>query len=300
MHFLAVLNRDGGTLRTTDLDEFVDRSRKMLEAAGHTLDAKVVSGKDIVQTLKQASTDQNADVVIAGGGDGTISAAATCLMNSDCALAVLPAGTMNLFARSLKIPLGLDDAMAAFAQGQVRSVDIATANGKPFVHQLSIGLHAKLVDLRDKMEYASRVGKMRASMRAAFLTVFQPPKVNITIKTDQAEIVARTTGIGITNNLFGEGHLPYADRLDAGVLGVYITTARTSSEIVSFLFNLAIGRWKNNAGVEIHESKDLTLTVRGRRRKPYRCVIDGESGNLARETVIRIHPGALKVLTPAA
>lgn len=299
MHFLAVLNRDGGTLRTTDLDAFVERSRATLEKEGHTLEVDVVSGKDIVDALKKASTQSAVDVVIAGGGDGTISAAAGCLMNSDVALAVLPAGTMNLFARSLKIPLALDAAMTAFATGQVRTVDIASANDKPFVHQFSLGLHAKLVDLRDKMEYASRLGKMRASMRAAFLTVFQPPRVNITIKTDKSEIIARTTGIGVTNNLFGEGHLPYADRLDQGVLGVYLTTARTSREIISFVFNLAIGRWKNNGRVEIHETKALTLTVRGRRRKPYRCAIDGETGNLARETVIKIHPGALKVLTPA-
>lgn len=299
MHFLAVLNRDGGTLRTTDLDAFVARSRATLEKAGHTLEVDIVSGKEIVPALKKATAAGAADVVVAGGGDGTISAAAGCLMNSDVALAVLPAGTMNLFARSLKIPMGLDAAMTAFATGQVRTVDVATANDKPFVHQLSLGLHAKLVDLRDKMEYASRVGKMRASMRAAFLTVFQPPRVNITIKTDDTEIVARTTGIGVSNNLFGEGHLPYADRLDGGVLGVYITTAQTSREIVSFLFNLAIGRWKNNARVELHETKALRLIVRGRRRKPYRCVIDGESGDLARETTIKIHPGALKVLTPA-
>lgn len=299
MHFLAVLNRDGGTLRTTDLDAFVERSRATLEKAGHTLEVEIVSGKEIVEALKKASAAGDADVLIAGGGDGTISAAAGCLMNSDTALAVLPAGTMNLFARSLKVPLGLDAAINAFATGQIRAVDIASANGKPFVHQFSLGLHAKLVDLRDKMEYASRLGKMRASMRAAFLTVFQPPRVNVTIRTDEAEIIARTTGIGVTNNLFGEGHMPYADRLDQGVLGVYLTTAKTSREIVSFLVNLAFGRWKNNAKVEIHQTKELRLTVRGRRRKPYRCVIDGESGDLARDTVIKIHPGALKVLTPA-
>ena len=76
MHFLAVLNRDGGTLRTTDLDAFVERSRETLEKAGHTLEVEMVSGKDIVSALKKASANDAVDVVIAGGGDGTISAAA--------------------------------------------------------------------------------------------------------------------------------------------------------------------------------------------------------------------------------
>lgn len=299
MHFVAVLNKDGGTLRTTDLDAFVERSRERLEAQGHTFDAVLVSGAELVPALKRAASDEKVDVVIAGGGDGTVSAAATILMDTDHALAILPAGTMNLFARSLKIPLGLDAAIEAFATGTVRQVDIASANGKPFVHQFSIGLHAKLVDTRDKMEYASRLGKMRASVRAAFTTIVQPPRVNVSITTDTSEIIVKTTGVGISNNLFGEGHLPYADRLDQGVLGVYITTARTTSEIVRFVLNLAMGRWKNNAKVEIHETSSLTLKVRGKRRRPYRCVIDGESSNLARETLIKIHPLALKVLVPA-
>ncbi|MBP0438161.1 diacylglycerol/lipid kinase family protein [Tianweitania sediminis] len=298
MHFVAVLNKDGGTLRTTDLEAFVERSRERFAAEGHTMDAVIVAGRELVAALERASKDESVDVVIAGGGDGTASTAAGIMMNTDRVLAILPAGTMNLFARSLKIPLGLDAAMEAFATGRVQQVDIASANGKPFVHQFSIGLHAKLVDMRDKMKYGSRMGKMRASMRAAFTTIIQPPHVNVSIITDSSEIVARTTGIGISNNLFGEGHLPYADRLDQGILGIYITTARTTAEIIRFLLNLAIGRWKKNTKVEIHQTSALLLKVRGKRRKPYRCVVDGETSNLARETSIKIHPLALKVLVP--
>ena len=104
-----------------------------------------------------------ADVVLAGGGDGTVSAAAAALMGKKKALAILPAGTMNLFARGLGIPLSLDAAVEAFADGEVRPVDMASANGRPFVHQFSIGMHAKMVGVRDKMEFGSRLGKMRAS-----------------------------------------------------------------------------------------------------------------------------------------
>ncbi len=298
MYFLAVLNEDGGTLRTTDLDAFIARAKQTLEKAGHRFEAQVVSGKGITQALKAASEREDVDVVIAGGGDGTISAAAACLMDTPRALAVLPAGTMNLFARSLQIPLDLDAAIQAFASGELRSVDVASANNKPFIHQFSIGLHAKLIELRDKMEYASRLGKIRASMRAAFLTIFQPPRVHITLHMDNAELIVRTAGIGVSNNPFGEGHLPYADRLDQGLLGVYITKGQTTREIISFVLHLVLGRWKSSPRVEIHETKALKLTVRGRRRNPYRCAMDGEISDMARETVIRIHPLALRVLTP--
>jgi diacylglycerol kinase family enzyme len=300
MRFLAVLNRDGGTLRTTDIEAFVERSRAVLEEKGHSLRVEVVNGKEVVEALQRAADDEDADVVMAAGGDGTISAAAGCMMNHDRALAVLPAGTMNLFARSLGIPLNLDAAVAAFAEGEIRAVDIATANGQPFVHQLSIGMHARLVELRDKMDFGSRLGKMRASVRAAYLTVIRPPRVHVTLQTEDTQIHAKTAGIGITNNIFGEGHLPYADRLDQRVLGIYITKARTTRDVMMFVMNMMIGRWRRNTQADFLQAREVTLTVRGRRGRRYKRVMDGELAVLDPVTEIKIHPGALKVLAPKA
>jgi electron transport complex protein RnfE len=67
-------------------------------------------------------------------------------------LAILPAGTMNLFARAMKVPLVLEEALEAIADGEVGAVDIATANGRPFVHQFSVGIHARLVRIREKLK----------------------------------------------------------------------------------------------------------------------------------------------------
>ncbi|TIT56063.1 MAG: diacylglycerol kinase family lipid kinase, partial [Mesorhizobium sp.] len=104
----------------------------------------------------------------------------------------------------------LDAALKSFADGEVIAVDMASANGRPFIHQFSIGLHAKMVQLREGMEFGSRLGKMRASARAAWATIKNPPALKVTLTIGEAEIVTRATGIGVTNNLFGEGHLPYA------------------------------------------------------------------------------------------
>src|SRR5687768_4254223 len=136
MRFFAVFNRQGGSLRTTELDTFTASVRDTLQTAGHSLKIELVSGDDRMAALDTATT-RHADRLLAGGGDGTISAAAGRLMGTPKALAVLPAGTMNLFARGLGIPLTLDEAVAAFAGGEIRQVNIATANGRPFVHQFS-------------------------------------------------------------------------------------------------------------------------------------------------------------------
>ena len=298
MHFSTVLNRDGGTLRTTDLDAFSTRLCETLERSGHTCSIAIVEGSEVEQALEAAAAEDGVDVVMAGGGDGTVSTAAAILRNGDRALAVLPAGTMNLFARSLAIPLDLDAAVAALASGQVRSVDTATANGQPFVHQFSIGMHAKMVRLRERMDFTSRLGKMRASAKAAYWTVLKPPRIRVSLEMGGTEILTTASNIGVTNNLFGEGHLPYADDPDGGVLGIYVTVARQRGEVIRAAIKMAAGRWRNNDLVEIHQADRVRLKILSRQREQM-AVIDGELQRADPETEIVIEPASLKVLVPA-
>lgn len=298
MRFAAVLNGDGGTLRSLDLDALSARMLETLGLAGHTLDIEITGGDTVAEALDRAAARADIDVVLAGGGDGTISAAAARLMDTDKALAVLPAGTMNLFARSLGVPLTLDAAMQAFASGRIERVDIASANGAPFIHQFSIGMHARMVQLREKMEFGSRLGKLRASARAAWMTLKNPRAMEVTLTLGEAELSTLATGVGITNNLFGEGHLPYADDPAGGTLGIYVTVARQRSELLRFAFDLARGKWRDSPHVEVHEAARATLKIGGGRRWP--AVADGELVRLEQHTAFEIRPAALKVLVPEA
>jgi diacylglycerol kinase family enzyme len=297
MRFLAVLNREGGTLRGMDLDAFSATIDETLTAAGHIVETRIVAGKEIVEQLDKAARARSVDVVLAGGGDGTISAAAAALKDKRKALAILPAGTMNLFARSLGVPQALDQALNSFADGEIKFVDVASANGRVFVHQFSIGMHAKMVRLRDGMEFRSRLGKIGASVRAAYTTMMNPPTMTVSLTIGDVEIVTRTIGIGVTNNLLGEGHLPYADHPDGGVLGVYITVARQPGELLRLMLNVARGRWRDNQQVEIHQAERVVLKIRSA-KAGFKCVIDGELSELEQETMLEIHPKSLWALVP--
>jgi diacylglycerol kinase family enzyme len=298
MNFLVILNRDGGTLRSMDPKAFGESACEVLGRAGHKAELRIVGRREIPAALKAATRDEAVDVVMAGGGDGTVSAAAVNVVGSGKALAVLPAGTMNLFARALGIPLSLDDAVKALAGGRVREVDIAVANGRPSVHQFSVGMHPRIVEMRSRMAFSSRFGKMRASLRAALDTIRNPTQLRVRLGMAHGEVVATTAGVSVSNKPYGEGHLPYADRPDGGVLGVYVTSARHRGHLLLLCLTAALGRWRSSEQVEIHETDIVLLRVESRRRQ--RCVIDGELVTLGAETEIRILPRALKVLTPAA
>lgn len=132
MHICAILNKDGGTLQTMDADQFAEEVRQKFKSNGHSIDIEIVSGPNLIKTLDQVAQNGACDAILAGGGDGTISAAAKHCWQHDKTLAVIPAGTMNLFARSLGLPLNLSDALDALATAKERSVDVATVNGELF------------------------------------------------------------------------------------------------------------------------------------------------------------------------
>lgn len=298
MRFRVILNRDGGTLRGRDVERFGEQVRATLEDFGHEVTIVTISGGELDEALGEAASGE-ADVVMVGGGDGTVSAAAAQLAHGDKALAVLPAGTMNLFARTLGVPPDIDAAVAALGAGTVGAVDVAVADGRIFVHQFSVGLHAKLIRLRQKKSFGSRLGKMRASIVAGLSALFRPPRLEAALDIDGRELTVRTAGIGITNNLFGEGQmLPYAARPDGGVLGVYVTRARRRRDLARLLLSVLLGRWRRNAHVDIYQARQVTLRLVAHHRR-FGCVIDGELAPLSAVTRLSIMPGALKVLRPA-
>jgi diacylglycerol kinase family enzyme len=297
MHFIGVLNKDGGTFRTVDMAAFSANATRIFEEAGQTLECRVVEGHELIRELERAARDPASDALLAGGGDGTISAAAGICFKYKMPLAVLPAGTMNLFARSLKVPLNLDQALKAMAGGEVGAVDIATANGRPFVHQFSVGMHSRLVRIRDGMTYKSRIGKMMASVRAATETVSRPLIFDAVIRTQNGIENRRATAISISNNVLSEGHVPYAEQVDQGVLGVYVFKPMPPVELARLAFSLLVGTWKHHPLVSERQVEEVTLSF-PRRKASAKAVIDGELIALEKRVELKMHRGALQVILP--
>jgi diacylglycerol kinase family enzyme len=299
MHFIGVFNEDGGTFRTMDMPAFVTTAETILTEAGQTLECRVVSGDELAAELERAASDPTSDVVLAGGGDGTISAAAGICFAHNKALAVLPAGTMNLFARSLGVPLQLEAALGAIARGEVSAVDIATANGRPFVHQFSVGLHSRLVRMRNELTYHSRWGKMLASLRAIGLALSRPLVFDAEITTKQGTERRKATAVAVSNNVLGEGHVPYAEHVDRGVLGVYVVRPMPPADLARLALSLVFGNWKAHPLVSEREVAQVSLYF-PRRKASALAVIDGELIPLEKQVNLKIHAGGLRVVLPAS
>jgi len=296
--FLAVLNRDGGTLRGLDCDALGSRIEAAFAARGKSANVEISDGGSLRARLEHAFASGEVDAVIAGGGDGTVSSAGALAWRTGKPFGVIPAGTMNLFARSLGMPLALDAAIEALAGGEVAALDVASANGRPFLHQFSVGLHPRLIRVREEKVYNSRLGKMAASLMAIAGAVRNPPVFPVEVAVDgtPARRMERATSVIVSNN--GYGNAPYAERLDGGELHLYLTHRRAIEGGMRFLVDVLLGSWRNNPHVEDEAARGVTLRF-PRLASTAQASIDGELTKLEAEVELLIHPGELPTIVPA-
>lgn len=298
MKMTAVLNREGGTFRTTDMQAYAERAKAIFSDAGDELEVLVRDGKNMPDALERAARRDDIDAIIAGGGDGTISTAAGIAWKAGMPLGVIPAGTMNLFARSLKLPLDIWSVLETLATGEIREVDIGSADGKAFVHQFSAGMHARMVRYRNALPYNSRTGKIAANVRASVGVVLDPPRFEVHFDADGYRERRMISAISVSNNPFGENGLMFSEDLTTGHLGIYIAEPLRPAGAAKLAVDILRGKLRENAAITEMTAKSVDLHF----PKVYRSanfVLDGELVPLGRDISIRVHPGELRVIVPA-
>ena len=162
------------------------------------------------------------EAIVAGGGDGTINAVATTLVGTDIALGVLALGTLNHFAKDMRIPLDLEGALRNVIAGHTVAVDVGEINGRYFLNNSSIGIYPRVVRDRQQQQRAGR-GKWVAFAGAVLSALRRHSFLRVLLAANSLERIRRTPFVFIGNNEYQmEGfNLGTRERLDAGQLSVY-------------------------------------------------------------------------------
>jgi YegS/Rv2252/BmrU family lipid kinase len=126
-------SRNGATCYQEALDTLTELGVPV--ATAHA----VTESADIEPTLRRVR-DEDHDLIIVGGGDGTLSCAAGLVAGTGQVLGVLPLGTANDFARTLQVPGELARACETLSEGKVVDIDVGRVNGRPFLNVASVGL----------------------------------------------------------------------------------------------------------------------------------------------------------------
>ena len=299
MKVSVIINLGSGTLCNVDVEELRTQLSSALMEAGHEIVSWHSCSEPVTNALDNA-LQHEPDCLMVGGGDGSVSAAARVAWSNRKVLAILPGGTMNLYSRTLDLPMNPMDCAIAYRRCRVVNVDIATADEKVFLHQFTVGMHARVVRLRNTMSYGSRYSKVLATIRAFAVTVFNPPRVKVDLLLDGRRLGSRTvSALSITNNLFGAGHIPYADVADGGVLGIYYSDPIKPGAAFKLVLDTMLGVAENNVHLHGEVAREVRLTI-VRKRGRSTGVLDGEIISVGKSINFRIHPGSLQLLLPDA
>jgi diacylglycerol kinase family enzyme len=253
-------------------------------------------GKSIIDLARQA-VERGCEIVVAGGGDGTVNAVATALVDTSKRLGILPMGTLNHFAKDLKIPLDLQAAVQIIVAGRNKFVDVGEVNDRIFVNNSSLGLYPSIVRLRKAMERSGE-SKWRALSIATLKIFTQFPRLKFELRSDAASLVRFVTPLLFVGNNKYEitlTHLGGRNALDAGKLWVVIPSASTRWQLALDLLALVRGRG-STADVFSFETENLIVDSKQRARE---VAVDGEVLLLRPPLHYRIRPRSLQVIVPA-
>jgi diacylglycerol kinase family enzyme len=298
MKAVVLLNCGTGRIDSPHATAASDRVAAAFRAAGLEAAVRPVPAGGLDQAAREAASS-DADPVVLGGGDGTVSTGAAAVAGGPKTLGVLPLGTFNHFARDLGIPLALEDAVRTIAEGRVREVDVGEAGGRPFVNNASIGLYPELVRVRDELRRHRGMRKGTAMLAAAREVLRDPPflRVELRVLDDVARV--STPFVFVGNNryemsLFALGARPALDR---GELSLYVARNARRWGIVRIALRALVGRLRQDRDFEALTVPELEVATH---RRTVRVALDGEVYRMESPLRYRIRRRALRVLAPEA
>ena len=238
------------------------------------------------------------DVVVAAGGDGTVSTIAAVAVETGATLGVLPMGTLNHFAKDVGSPQDLDAAVASVMAGTRRRVDVAEVNGRIFINNSSVGIYPRLVWERE-MEQRRGRRKSTAFAIAMLRTWRQYRTVVARLQVHDAGTLVRTPFVFVGNNEYkAEGfELGGRTSLDGGRLSVFLAPECGQYEFLMLPFRALAKRLSAGAPFVGFGADSVSVSV------PYGRVSvarDGEVEMMQSPLVYRIRPGALRIIVPAS
>jgi diacylglycerol kinase (ATP) len=252
--------------------------------------------------LAQAAVQQECQVVLVAGGDGSLNEAANALVHSQTALGMLPTGTGNVFVRLLGMPLPspwnpvkLVKAAETLATGQVRTIDLGRAAGRYFVLWSGIGLDAEIsASIEPKRPMVRRFGLVGYAAQV-IKAALRYRGAQMTTETDQETIQTHAIlAVASNSPLYGVYFriAPIAV-LDDGYLDLTIFEGDDLLSTIGRALNLLLGRVARDPHAMLRRARWIQMTT----PTPIPVQVDGEP--LTRTPVIiEVVPKALRILTP--
>jgi diacylglycerol kinase family enzyme len=289
----VIVNARAGTYRPGLTDEL----KRLICEAGVEARIREAREKGSVEAAGAELLAEGCDVLAAAGGDGTVSCVAALAAPRGIPLAVLPCGTLNHFAKDLRIPHDLASAVGVIRAGRTAAVDVGDVNGQLFINNSSLGIYPLFVRERQR-HMRRRVGRMVSVVRAALRIARRIPMSRVRLTTGGTTLVRSTPFVFVGNNVYELEGLRLGSRpaLDGGQLSVCVSEVVDAAGLTKLLARALTGRLREDREFEMLTTEEVWVET-GRRRVS--VARDGEVDRISGSLHYRVRPGLLRVLVPA-
>ncbi len=290
----VIINAGSGSVECETIER---RLTELFERNNESVRIRLAkSGAEIIELLKNAAKS-DAEIIVAGGGDGTISAAASVLCETEKTLGVLPLGTLNNFSKDLQIPQNIEEAVKIICAKNVKTIDVGEVNGRVFINNSSIGLYPHIVKRREAQQRLGQ-GKWRSAFWAALKILRRSPFFAVRLQSESQTRIVRTPFVFVGNgdyemDFFNVGRRA---RIDDGKLSVYFLHRSGRKGLFLLVLRTVFGRLRQTEDFEEISVEEITFETKKNR---ILVAFDGEVETLATPLNYRVRPKSMRVIVPA-
>ncbi len=289
IHFIVnpISGKGKHAISTVFLSQYFDIEK-------YTVTIKFSEYKKHAIQLTQESINENATIIVACGGDGTISEVASCLVNTTVILGIIPLGSGNGLASNLKISKNIKEAIQKIINQNVEKIDVGKFNDNYFFSNCGIGFDAKVVRHYENSKNRRLLSYIKASLKS-LKEIDYKTTINITIDDKNLTLKPFMVFISNSNELGYHVSLTPKASLQDGLLDVLLISKL--SKLKMLLFGLLILVKKHHKLKEVKSFKTKSLHLQLEEGHSFHSQIDGEPHTIANNIIqISILENALKVI----
>mgnify|MGYP000583812057 CR=1 FL=1 len=289
---VVIFNPTAGFLSKKDLKSEVEQKLKEIDI---NPDFLILDSN--FETIADNYNWSGVELIIAWGGDGTVKVAARTIMQFklNIPLAIIPFGSANVLASTLKIPFNINEAIKLIAKGRISNIDIGRINKeKYFLVGFSVGYVSSII-INTEKELKNKFGFWGYAIRL-FWNKVRITRIKFKIETQNRIFWLRGNSLIVFNafNFYGFQAKKNIS-INDGLLNLYVVTNKTFFSMIEAALGVL---FYDNPPKHIFtlDNKEFKITLKHRRHLKT-CQIDGDYIKLDKEIVIDVLPSALQVIS---